>query len=52
MTLRLFVHRVEAHGTTQVSGMSREASGPDLREQLEDVAPERVVVAEPGAVRS
>ena len=30
VTLRLFVHPVEAHGTTQVSGMSREVSGPEL----------------------
>ena len=29
MTLRLFVQPVEAHGTTQVSGMSRDASGPE-----------------------
>ena len=30
VTLRLFVHPVEAHGTTHVSGMSREVSGPEL----------------------
>ena len=29
MTLRSFVQPDEAHGTTDVSGMSREASGPD-----------------------
>ena len=30
VTLRLFVQPDEAHGTTQVSGISREASGPDF----------------------
>ena len=30
VTLRLFVQPVEAHGTTHVSGMSREVSGPEL----------------------
>ena len=30
VTLRLLVHPVEAHGTTQVSGMSREVIGPEL----------------------
>jgi hypothetical protein len=29
VTLRLFVHPVEAHGTWQVSGISRDASGPE-----------------------
>ena len=48
VTLRLFVQPVEAHGTTHVSGMSRELSGPELPSSFEDVAPEAVVVAEPG----
>ena len=30
MTLRLLVHPVDAHGTTHVSGISRELSGPEL----------------------
>ena len=30
VTLRSFVHPVDAHGTTHVSGMSRELSGPEL----------------------
>ena len=30
VTLRSLVHPVEAHGTTHVSGMSRELSGPEL----------------------
>ena len=47
MTLRLFVHPLEAHGTTHVSGMSRELNGPEPLEHLEDVAPETVVVAKP-----
>ena len=29
VTLRLCVHPVDAHGTTHVSGMSREVSGPE-----------------------
>jgi hypothetical protein len=31
VTLRLFVHPLEAHGTAAVSGMSRELTGPDER---------------------
>jgi hypothetical protein len=30
VTLRLFVHPVEAHGATHVSGTSREVTGPEL----------------------
>ena len=52
VTLRLFVHPVEAHGTTHVSGMSRERQRPGAAEQLQDVAPEAVVVAEPGTRRA
>jgi hypothetical protein len=37
VTFRFLVHPLEAHGTTLVSGMSRQ-----------DVAPEAVVVAQPG----
>ena len=47
VTLRSLVHPVEAHGTTLVSGMSRELQRAGAAEQLEDVAPEAVVVADP-----
>ena len=30
VTLRLFVQPLEAHGTAQVSGISRETRGPDF----------------------
>jgi hypothetical protein len=47
VTLRLCVQPVDAQGTTQVSGMSREASGPELPSRSEDVAAEPLVGAKP-----
>ena len=48
VTLRLLVHPVEAHGTTHVSGMSRELKRRTSLAALQDVSPEAVVVADPG----
>lgn len=45
--LRLFVHPLEGHGTTQVSGISRELSGPELESRSRMSRRKAVVVAEP-----
>ena len=48
VTFRLCVQPLDFHARA-VSGMSRDASGPDAPSTFEDVAPERVVVAKPHA---
>jgi len=45
----LFVHPVDGHGTTHVSGISLEVRGARAPEEIEDVAAEAVVVAKPRA---
>ncbi len=47
VTLRLFVHPDDGHGSTCVSGMSRDISGPRGAEQVEHVAAEAVVAVDP-----
>ena len=47
VTFLLFVHPVERHGCTHVSGNSRDGSGPVLLEPIEDVATTRIVGRDP-----
>ena len=52
VTLRLFVQPVEAHGTTHVSGMSRELSGPELSSSSRMSRRKRSLSRSHAAVRS
>ncbi len=51
MTLRSFVHPLDAHGTAHVSGISPAAKRPRVGEPSEDVATARVVRRHPVADR-
>ena len=47
VTFRSFVQPLDAHGTSLVSGISREITGPDLPSLFEDVPPEPIVGFQP-----